>query len=85
VLVNECELDDVEKLGSELEALGTRLQGLENEKRKLERRIQALQHRDSDGKSDTPRKAGGLMSRTASKAVGSLVEASRRARLGFRV
>ena len=34
--------------------------------------------------SDTPRKAGGLMSRTASKAVGSLVEASRRARLGFR-
>jgi len=35
--------------------------------------------------SDTPRKAGGLMSRTASKAVGSLVEASRRARLGFRV
>ena len=27
VLVNDCELDDVEKLGLELEALGTRLQG----------------------------------------------------------
>ena len=36
------------------------------------------------GKSDTPRKAGGLMSRAASKAVGSLVKASRRARLRLR-
>src|SRR5439155_22396832 len=50
VQVNDCELDDIEKLGSELKALGTRLQGLENEKRERERHVQALQHRESERK-----------------------------------
>src|SRR6266536_3530033 len=36
VLVNESELDDVEKLGLQLEALGSRLQGLEKHKSELE-------------------------------------------------
>lgn len=72
VLANDCELDDVEKLGLELEALGTRLQGLENEKRKLERRVQALQRRDSERKLIEARREG--LNRRTEKSGGEIVQ-----------
>ena len=48
VLVNESEVDDVGKLGLELEALGSRLQGLEAQKVNLEQQAQELQSRESE-------------------------------------